>query len=118
MLHFVTLFRESMIGTGCGDAGGADTRFQNNNYLKPKAPILPDGMPGRIGPNGKPIRYPNAVHVPLDAATGRFCSTPGISMYTWGYEVWNDTNSPIVNFLRNPTMQDYSCGDVYINFAD
>jgi len=46
------------------------------------------------------------------------CSGNRIGLYAWGYEVWNSTSSPMIDFLSNPSVRDYSCGDIYINVAD
>ncbi len=61
----------------------------------------------------------NRVKIDLVPPSGRVCPQKGISMYSWGYEVWNNTASPIVDFFMNPKVGPYyGCGDVYINVAD
>ena len=99
------------IGCGTGNNGGDPNRFMNGGAQKARQP--------GISMDGKPIPGYNPVDIPLISPSGRVCSGTGISMYTWGYEVWNNTDSPVINFLQNPKVAaNYGCGDVYINVAD
>ena len=108
-----------LLHAGCGvDTTGSNNGIQSATYQNPYPPKIPDGMGGRAGPDGRPINNYNPVSIPLHAPSGRVCSTGGMSMYSWGYEVWNGAKSPLVDFLRNPKVQDFGCGDIYINVAD
>lgn len=46
------------------------------------------------------------------------CQGNQLGLYSWGYEVWNSDDSPMIAFLRNPSVKEYGCGDIYINVAD
>jgi hypothetical protein len=59
-----------------------------------------------------------ASHIPLIPKVRDNCTGNKLALYSWGYEVWNGAQSPIVNFLLNPRVTEFSCGEIYINVAD
>ena len=96
-----------LIQHGCGDK---TNKGNKNAFTTPVKPSIPGG-----GGTGK--KAP-AVHIPLLQPIRGGCSGNNLGLYTWGYEVWNNTQSPAIEFLTNPASTDYSCGDIWINVAD
>lgn len=59
-----------------------------------------------------------ALETPDQPESTDTCQGNQLGLYSWGYEVWNSNDSPMVAFLRNPAVKEYGCGDIYINVAD
>ena len=106
--------------SGCGNVSNNQRRQSNfADLLTPRAPNIPNGIPSApVAPDGKPRAPANVVHIPLIPQARASCSGNKLGLYTWGYDSWNDRTSPIVDFLQNPDVSAFSCGEIYINVAD
>ena len=103
---------------GCQKRTEPNNGLGGNNYrnpLSPVSPVLPSGVPAQI-PGERPAVTP--VHIPLLPRVRDSCNGNNLGLYSWGYEVWNNRQSPMIEFLNNPRVQEFGCGDVYINAAD
>lgn len=106
--------------SGCGNISN-DARGKSNfaDLLLPRAPEIPAGYPAvPVAKDGKPKLLSNEVYIPLIPQVRASCSGNKLGFYTWGYDTWNDGTSPIIDFLRNQDVSDFSCGEIYINVAD
>jgi hypothetical protein len=112
MKVYIGIASLAFVHYGCDTTSTNAGRFQNNGFARPNDPEIPNGF--RNG-NGYGAFGPN---IPLISPAGSVCDSKDISIYTWGYELYNKTTSPIVDFLGNPKAARYRCGDVYINVAD
>lgn len=46
------------------------------------------------------------------------CAGNHIGLYTWGHEIWDTSASPLIDFILNPVVREFGCGDIYINVSD
>lgn len=104
MIRAVLLSPLLVLQPGCG-----------NSYNRPVGNF---GMFSPPPPVGIPDAAVAVVDIPLLPLYSDTCSGNGIGLYSWGYEVWNSTDSSMISFLRNPAASEFACGDIYINVAD
>ena len=78
--------------TGCGQSGTGNNRSSPKTSKSPTVPTI------------KPVRSS--------------CAGNNIGLYTWGQDVWNNPDSPMIDFLLNPSVSEFSCGDIYIETGD
>ena len=86
--------------TSCSQKANNGQSFQAQGYA----------VPGKSGGT------PNLVPLIPQAYTS--CTGNNLGLYTWGHEVWNNQQSPLIDFFLKPKAREFSCGDVYVNVAD
>ena len=91
-------------------------------FAVPESTSGPNGSFGNAnGPknNGNTAspRAPPALMKPTGAICGPTTGN-NLGLYTWGHEVWQEQESPLIDFILQPKGSGYGCGDVYINVSD
>ena len=97
---------------GCGDSTPSK-QGTGSNYNKPSTTRGPNGSYSSGGLPAPPVK--------LIKPSGSVCGpTTGnnLGLYTWGHEVWRDSPSSLIEFVQNPKVSEYGCGEVYINVSD
>ena len=72
------------------------------------------GTTPRISQQSTPLSRP----VPLMERMVTECRGNHLGLYTWGHDIWDSESSSFMDFLLNPAVGGFGCGDVYINVSD
>ena len=126
----VVAFLPNILLYGCGGATKGGSNYgkpigrRNPNFVPGNLPNTPNNNgfpPFRPSPFGELHGWGNAApspEVPLISRIKKECKGNYMGLYTWGHEVWDNPKSPIIDFILNPAVNEYGCGDVYINVSD